>query len=49
MAESEAEAPKATTNRSTLPQSDRFADYIGSNWAELDEPLPPMRARRSAA
>ncbi|MDF1479531.1 aminopeptidase P family protein [Leifsonia sp. H3M29-4] len=43
MAESEAEAPKATTNRSTLPQSDRFADYIGSNWAELDEPLPPMR------
>jgi Xaa-Pro aminopeptidase len=43
MAESEAEAPKATTNRSTLPQSDRFAEYIGSNWAELGEPQPALR------
>jgi Xaa-Pro aminopeptidase len=50
MAESESEAPKATTNRSTLPQSDRFAEYIGSNWAELTEPLPPLRehARHAA-
>lgn len=43
MAESAAEAPKTTTNRSTLPQSERFAEYIGSNWAEFDEPLPGLR------
>lgn len=43
MADSQAEAPKATTNRSTLPNSERFAEYIGSNWAELHEPPPALR------
>ncbi len=39
----ESDAFPATTNRSTLPQSDRFTEYIGSNWAEADAPLPPLR------
>jgi Xaa-Pro aminopeptidase len=43
MADSESDAPKGTTNRSTLPQSDRFADYIGSRWAQTETPLPPLR------
>ncbi len=49
MAESAAEAPKATANRSTLPQSGRFAEYIGSNWAEFDEPLPGLREHAAYA
>ncbi len=39
----EPDTSPATTNRSTLPQSDRFTEYIGSNWAEADAPLPPLR------
>ncbi|MGD8194940.1 aminopeptidase P family protein [Herbiconiux sp. P18] len=39
----EAPTPRATSNRSTTPSSDAFRDYIGSNWAERDEVLPPAR------
>ncbi|HWR86779.1 MAG TPA: aminopeptidase P family protein [Rhodoglobus sp.] len=43
MADTESDAPKGTSNRSTLPQSDRFADYIGGQWAHSETPLPPLR------
>lgn len=43
MADTEADAPRATTNRSTLPQSNVFADYISSQWAETESPLPEAR------
>src|SRR5436189_4363131 len=36
-------APRATSNRSTLPQSEVFADYISSQWAEAPDALPPLR------
>lgn len=38
------DAPKATTNRSTLPDSDAFTHYISSNWAETPDPIPSPRA-----
>jgi Xaa-Pro aminopeptidase len=45
----EAPEPRATGNRSTTPSSDRFRDYIGSGWAERDEPLPPAREQAAFA
>ncbi|HEU4808873.1 MAG TPA: aminopeptidase P family protein [Homoserinimonas sp.] len=45
------EAPRATSNRSTTPASERFKDYIGSNWAERTDAVPEVRehARFAAA
>ncbi|MEX1077699.1 MAG: aminopeptidase P family protein [Homoserinimonas sp.] len=47
----EAQAPRATSNRSTTPVSERFKDYIGSNWAERTDAVPEPRehARFAAA
>jgi Xaa-Pro aminopeptidase len=45
----EAPEPRATGNRSTTPSSDRFRDYIGSGWADRDEPLPPAREQAAFA
>ncbi len=36
-------APRATSNRSALPNSAIFAEYIASNWAEIADPLPQLR------
>ncbi|MCS5719087.1 aminopeptidase P N-terminal domain-containing protein [Herbiconiux sp. CPCC 205763] len=41
----EAPTPRATSNRSTTPASEAFRDYIGSNWAERADVLPPARAQ----
>jgi Xaa-Pro aminopeptidase len=48
-------APRATSNRSTTPVSDTFAQYISSQWAERPDALPSPRdhsafaaARRAA-
>ncbi|MDQ1550481.1 MAG: Xaa-Pro aminopeptidase [Microbacteriaceae bacterium] len=51
MAESEAQAPRATSNRSTVPVSDVFRDYISSNWADRSDatPAPREQARFAAA
>jgi Xaa-Pro aminopeptidase len=43
MAEFPEKAPRATSNRSTTPVSETFADYISSQWAERDIPLPAPR------
>ena len=43
MAESKADAPRATSNRSTVPGSDTFKHYISSNWAERTDALPAPR------
>jgi Xaa-Pro aminopeptidase len=48
MAESK-DAPRATSNRSTTPVSETFAQYISSQWAPRDELLPPLRAHASYA
>ncbi|QHC58121.1 aminopeptidase P family protein [Rathayibacter sp. VKM Ac-2760] len=44
-----APAPRATTNRSTTPGSDRFRDFIASGWADRDEPLPAPREQAAFA
>ncbi|MCU1584723.1 MAG: aminopeptidase family protein [Microbacteriaceae bacterium] len=49
MADNNAQAPRATTNRSTVPVSDTFKDYISSNWAERPETLPAPREQASYA
>jgi len=36
-------APRATTNRSTTPVSETFAEYISSDWAERTEAKPRPR------
>lgn len=41
--------PRATSNRSTTPGSDTFRDYIGSNWAEREELVPPAREQAAFA
>lgn len=41
--------PRATSNRSTTPGSDGFRDYIGSNWAQREETVPPARPQASYA
>ena len=43
MADSTANAPRATTNRSTTPGSDLFKQYISSGWAERTETIPSPR------
>ncbi|CAN5284849.1 aminopeptidase P family protein [soil metagenome] len=42
MAEDEG-APRATSNRSTLPTESAFTEYISAQWAEAPENLPQMR------
>jgi Xaa-Pro aminopeptidase len=44
-----APAPRATTNRSTTPGSDRFRDFIASGWAEREETLPEPREQAAFA
>ncbi|MCC6270660.1 MAG: aminopeptidase P family protein [Microbacteriaceae bacterium] len=43
MADSTSPAPRATSNRSTTPASQRFKDYIGSHWAERTDVVPSGR------
>ncbi|CAN5204238.1 aminopeptidase P family protein [soil metagenome] len=38
-------APRATSNRSTTPVSETFAQYISSQWAERPDALPSPRAQ----
>jgi Xaa-Pro aminopeptidase len=51
MADDSAQAPRATTNRSTVPVSDTFKDYISGNWATHTEgkPVPREQSRYAAA
>ena len=51
MADNSAQAPRATTNRSTVPLSDTFKDYISTQWAEHPEgePAPREQSRYAAA
>ncbi|MEP6482450.1 MAG: aminopeptidase P family protein, partial [Rhodoglobus sp.] len=39
----EKDAPRATSNRSTLPNSASFADYISGQWAETTDTVPGLR------
>jgi Xaa-Pro aminopeptidase len=41
--------PRATSNRSTTPGSSTFKDYIGSQWADRDRPLPEPREQAAFA
>jgi Xaa-Pro aminopeptidase len=43
MAKKNAPAPRATSNRSTLPVSGTFTHYISGNWAEHTEEMPRPR------
>ncbi|WP_207453448.1 aminopeptidase P family protein [Herbiconiux sp. SYSU D00978] len=43
MAEQNATAPRATSNRSTTPGSDRFKEYISTGWAERQQTVPSRR------
>src|SRR5690606_34330787 len=45
----EAQTPRATSNRSTTPSSEQFKDYIGSTWAERTDVVPGPRAQASYA
>jgi len=49
MAESTTPAPRATSNRSTTPVSEAFAQYIASQWAERPDVLPSPREQASYA
>lgn len=51
MAQSSTPAPRATSNRSTTPVSESFAQYISSQWAERPDIAPSAReqARFAAA
>ena len=49
MAESKADAPRATSNRSTVPVSDTFKDYISGHWAERVDALPAPREQAAYA
>ncbi|MET3768668.1 Xaa-Pro aminopeptidase [Marisediminicola sp. UYEF4] len=40
---------RATENRSTTPSSDAFKDYIGSNWADRVDVVPPAREQAAYA
>lgn len=42
-------APRATSNRSTLPSSEDFVQYMSGTWADRDETLPAPRAQASFA
>lgn len=50
MADSSKPAPRATSNRSTTPVSETFAQYISSQWAERPDvaPAPREQARYAA-
>ncbi len=43
MAESKADTPRATSNRSTTPLSGTFKSYISGEWAERTDTLPAPR------
>ena len=51
MADKNASAPRATSNRSTVPVSGTFTHYISSNWADRTEakPEPREQSRWAAA
>ncbi|RFA19975.1 aminopeptidase P family protein [Subtercola boreus] len=49
MADQTDTAPRATSNRSTTPNSDTFKQYIGSGWAERTDILPPEREEAAYA
>ena len=49
MADSTTPAPRATSNRSTTPVSDAFAQYISSQWAEHSSPIPELRPAAAPA
>ncbi len=49
MAESTTPAPRATSNRSTTPVSDTFAQYISSQWAERPDVSPSAREQAGFA
>jgi Xaa-Pro aminopeptidase len=42
-------APRATSNRSTLPPAGSFTEYIGSQWAERSDVVPPAREQAAFA
>jgi Xaa-Pro aminopeptidase len=42
-------APRATSNRSTLPAASVFQQYIGADWAERADAVPPARAQAAFA
>jgi Xaa-Pro aminopeptidase len=42
-------APRATSNRSTTPASETFAQYISSQWADRPDALPAPRAHSAFA
>jgi Xaa-Pro aminopeptidase len=43
MADNTTDAPRATSNRSTTPQSSSFKDFISSGWAERTDATPAPR------
>ena len=45
----DSKAPRATSNRSTTPVSETFAQYISSQWADRPEVLPSAREQASFA
>lgn len=47
--EAEADAPRATANRSTTPGSEAFRRFIGSGWAERQDALPAAREQSAYA
>jgi Xaa-Pro aminopeptidase len=46
---SDGAAPRATSNRSTVPTSDSFQDYISSGWAERPDVAPEPREQSEFA
>jgi Xaa-Pro aminopeptidase len=49
MADNTAPAPRATANRSTVPVSDAFKDFISAQWAERTESTPQPREQSAYA
>jgi Xaa-Pro aminopeptidase len=49
MADKNASAPRATSNRSTVPVSDTFKQYISGEWAERTEGEPRPREQAALA
>jgi len=49
MTESSSPAPRATSNRSTTPVSETFAQYISSQWADRADAVPAAREQASFA
>src|SRR5450830_452949 len=49
MADDKTQAPRATTNRSTVPVSSTFKDYISNRWAERAESQPTKREQAEFA